>query len=145
MPLVAGDALLHQVDELKHRQVAIEDALGLGGLAQLGVVAIDDVGGVDQLAQPLGIAQEGAQAQLVRGPTLHGARVALFPLGGKGFQSQQGGLFFGGLLDGLQVGQHVFHLLCPNVAQGVADLVHDAALHGRAWEHRLDGIVGEVE
>ncbi|MNM66670.1 hypothetical protein D3C81_781670 [compost metagenome] len=71
----AGDIDRHEIEHLDERLITWENALAFGHLAELPVIALDHIGGVDQLAKLGGILEEGGEFVPVRAPGTDDERI----------------------------------------------------------------------
>ena len=131
---------VNEIDQLVERVVIGEHPFRLRDLAHLAVIALDDVGRVDDAAYRLGVLEVAAEVVPLVAPRPDDYRVLPAPLGLQVVKFGLRPLLGLGGIDQLQVGQERHLVLAGHILHGIAYLVYHAQLNVRFWEHALDGI-----
>src|SRR4051794_16301806 len=134
-----------EVDELGGGLFVGEVAAGLDRLADLAVQALDRVGGVDGASELVGQREERGHVLPTGAPGTDGGRIPLAPLGVEALELGERRLGVRGGVDRAQRRDDLALVAVVDVAQRGADQVHDAGLHPRLGEDRLDGLGEALE
>src|SRR5581483_8600575 len=133
-PLRHG-VLDREVDKLAGSVLARETALGLDRLAKLPVQRLDRVGRVDHATHFRLEAEEGDHVLPAVAPGLADHRQSLTPFL---LARLERGVSVDRRVDRPQVFDDLVVVATRDVAEALPDQVHDAGLHSRGWEDRLD-------
>lgn len=120
-----GDVHHGQVQHFQQTAIGGENRLGLGHLAKLAVKALNDVGGIDQPPDFLGILEISTEIGPVVPPGAGNLGIFLVPAFRKDLQGTQGGVLIHCRVYRLEIRHERLQILVGDIPGGIADLVDD--------------------